>query len=889
MLPDSSVSDWFVLLRFLNHGRLAEVESECRFPNHVCTMPASLPSQRRSSLVARRKKWPATQGGSWCRRWWLPVFFALAFQSSANAQAFDATAKGPPREALHVLAGDLEWLESTRTATAEILSAQPTISLEGILLELLNDRDRLIRRDALEALTRIEPSHAAIRQVALLADRDPDPLCQAKARLFLAEFSATVPQRLPDDAETSTRLNASRELERVPLTSGRLPARREQIERPIRHRVHTADFRSDDPSSLRSAELVNFDQLDLLPLPSGPHRSFPQAEESEDSNDFHRPFLGGITVEPGLLDRPLGEPDEVFANPDAAHGWPVHPLEAPLGYTGKSGILPVDVQQDGDFVPVPDRWRSGFPAWDRYGKGHPPGDDYPYKEGHWWDPYNQNVLKGDYPIVGQHTFLKLTGRIDSLQEYRQLPAPTTPFESTVRPNQRQFFGDPNEYFTTNFFRLTVELFHGDAGFKPVDWSVRVTPVFNFNYLDTQELGLVNPDVRKGTNRYDDFLTLEEYFVEAKLKDLSPDYDFLSLRVGSQPFTSDFRGFIFSDTNRAVRLFGTRLANRDQFNVAFFRQAEKDTNSQLNTLEGRDQSIAIANYYRQDFLFPGYTAQASVHYNNDGPSFLFDHNDFLARPDPVGVFRPHRVEAVYLGLAGDGHIGRINVSNAFYWVTGRDSLNPIGGAAQSINAAMAAAEVSYDRDWIRFRSSFFYASGDRDPYDCKANGFDSILDSPNFAGGQFSYWQRQQINLQGVGLVNRFSLVPDLRSSKFEGQSNFVNPGLRLLNVGADFELTQKTRLITNASYLEFDSVRVLQAFTFQNRIQRSIGVDLSIGMEYRPLLSDNIIVTGGYACLIPGAGFKDLYGTTSPFTTASSNHTGIGLLNSAFMQLALAF
>ena len=60
-------------------------------------------------------------------------------------------------------------------------------------------------------------------------------------------------------------------------------------------------------------------------------------------------------------------------------------------------------------------------------------------------------------------------------------------------------------------------------------------------------------------------------------------------------------------------------------------------------------------------------------------------------------------------------------------------------------------------------------------------------------------------------------------------------------------------------------------------------------MEYRPLLSDNIIMTGGYACLIPGTGFKDLYGTTSPFTTAKANSSGIGLLNSAFIQLALAF
>src|SRR5215471_6586231 len=31
------------------------------------------------------------------------------------------------------------------------------------------------------------------------------------------------------------------------------------------------------------------------------------------------------------------------------------------------------------------------------------------ESGNCWDPYNQNVLKGDYPILGQNTFLVFTG------------------------------------------------------------------------------------------------------------------------------------------------------------------------------------------------------------------------------------------------------------------------------------------------------------------------------------------------------------------------------------------------------------------------------------------------------------------------------------------------
>jgi hypothetical protein len=115
-------------------------------------------------------------------------------------------------------------------------------------------------------------------------------------------------------------------------------------------------------------------------------------------------------------------------------------------------------------------------------------------------------------------------------------------------------------------------------------------------------------------------------------------------------------------------------------------------------------------------------------------------------------------------------------------------------------------------------------------------------------------------LFGVNLVNRQSIVPDLRSSKFQGQSNFVNPGLTLGNVGVDFELTPKLRLINNASFLWFDKTNSLERYTFDGHLDREIGADLSTGLEYRPLLSNNIIFTAGVMTLLPGRGFKQLYG-----------------------------
>ena len=66
--------------------------------------------------------------------------------------------------------------------------------------------------------------------------------------------------------------------------------------------------------------------------------------------------------------------------------------------------------------------------------------------------------------------------------------------------------------------------------------------------------MVNIDVRRGTNRTDTHVSLEEAFAEVKLADLSANYDFVSLRAGIQPFVSDFRGFIFSDNNLGAAVF-----------------------------------------------------------------------------------------------------------------------------------------------------------------------------------------------------------------------------------------------------------------------------------------------------------------------------------------------
>jgi len=187
----------------------------------------------------------------------------------------------------------------------------------------------------------------------------------------------------------------------------------------------------------------------------------------------------------------------------------------------------------------------------------------------------------------------------------------------------------------------------------------------------------------------------------------------------------------------------------------------------------------------------------------------------------------------------------------------------------ISAQFFALELSYDRDFIRYRASFEYASGDKTPEDGRATGFDTIFDNPNFAGGGFSFFTRQAIALTGTGtgLVGRFSNIPDLRPSKEQGQANFVNPGLMLFNVGVDVDVTPELKFISNASYLRFDDTSSLRLLQQDDKIGRDIGLDVGFGIEYRPLLNNNVLITAGVAALIPAQGFKDLYTSETLYST----------------------
>lgn len=502
-----------------------------------------------------------------------------------------------------------------------------------------------------------------------------------------------------------------------------------------------------------------------------------------------------------------------------------------------------------EFTPVPDRWRMLY-------------------AGKWYDPYNQNVLKGDIPIFGDPAhpwFFESSIVSDTSFEHFRIPIPVGG-QSTRRPNSVDTLGNGKvNVFNQNLF-TSFSLINGNTTFKPPEFELRVSPVFNFNHVNAAENGVLRADPALASERDDAHFGLQELFIDKHIANISDRYDFISARVGIQQFNSDFKGFVYNSNEPGVRLFGNWDNNRWQYNAAWFSRLDKDTNTGLNTVfTPRHEDVAVFNVYRQDALVLGHTLQASIIHREDNAGDYderYDGNGLLRRPASIGDQRPKNVSTTYFGLNGDGHFGRINSTASFYYAYGSESHNQIAQKQVDIRAGMAALELSYDIDWIRLRASAFYASGDSDPFDDKATGFDAIVDCPNFAGGDLGFWQRSSIPLiggGGVSLVNGRSLLPNLTSGKEKGQANFVNPGIRLFNIGADFDLTPTVRLITNASYLEFDTLGPLETLRHDGSLGRSIGVDLSAGILYRPFFNNNIQFRFGASTLLPGDGLDALY------------------------------
>ena len=489
-----------------------------------------------------------------------------------------------------------------------------------------------------------------------------------------------------------------------------------------------------------------------------------------------RPRSAGRSILPRLPTRP--RPRAAFPP------WFRTRFDPPLGFTGPSSVLPREAQQDSHFVPVEDRWRIGFPEWDRYGKGHPLARRLSRTSpGRMLDPFNQNVLKGDYPIIGQHTFLDVTAH-EPARSSRAAQVPTA--DDAVREHRaarsrRSSSASPNQFFYhATSSSLSFDLFHGDAAFKPVDWRVKLTPIFNVNHLVGRGARRRQPERPPGARtRTRDVLRARGVVRRDEARRPQPR---LRLRLGpgsARSRSSATSAASSSPTSTAACASSARATPTATSSTSpTSDQPEKDTNSELNTFDDR----AAEHGHRQ--LLPAGLHLARLHGAGQRPlqprpAERSSSTRTTSWSGPTRSASSSRTSSTSSTSAGPA-TGTSTASTSrtqFYWVLGRDSLNPMANRRQDdqrpdgrgravVRPRLGAVPhvVLLGLRRRRHRTTATPPASTRSSTTRTSPAASSATGSGSRSGSSASTW------------CSGSSLVPDLRSSKIQGQTQLRQPG-----------------------------------------------------------------------------------------------------------------
>ena len=476
------------------------------------------------------------------------------------------------------------------------------------------------------------------------------------------------------------------------------------------------------------------------------------------------------------------------------------------------------------------------------------------------DPYGINTIKGDRPIFGRDWFLAVEAEARAEIALGRVPA-----GSSVDPRSAAT-GTDRARTATQSLGLSLSLTKGSTVFRPPDLklraAVRLTRANDRSLVAraarraeaARAEGVASPEDASGVE-------LSELYLERHLRNRSDRYDFDSVRIGLQPLISDYRGLLLGGAHPGIRLFGNRDNNVYQYNLAAFRRLARDPRTGLARAALRDDLLLVANLYRQDAPVLGLQVQGTLVYYRDRTRGDRELSTALR----AMASRRAEIDAVYLGWSGDGHVDRLNVTFSSYLVAGRTrrgGSDASGPEHQEVRAYFGALETSLDFDWYRLKAYAILASGDSDPDDGRAEGFDAIGARPVFGGLESSFFQSESLAV-GMGrrlLSERGGFLPSLRAIGDEDAASFSNPGLRALGIGVDAALLPELRLRANAVYLELASPRGLSGLAGGRSVGRELGRDFAIDLEYRPLLSNNITIGLTGAALLPGRGLDRLLG-----------------------------
>jgi hypothetical protein len=446
---------------------------------------------------------------------------------------------------------------------------------------------------------------------------------------------------------------------------------------------------------------------------------------------------------------------------------------------------------------------------------------------------------------------------------------SVPTSSGTPGPSAKFFGSDGQSRARLDAAIVADAWQLEHGTPWRIWSARVALAAARQLDEVGEPGVLSPDLLDGEDRGEGAFGIEEAWFEHVLTphDASTRW---SARVGVLPLRSDFRGFVYDDSNLGLLLSGANDAYWS-WELALFDRRDRDTETGLLEVdEARDQVVAVARLRRDEWApfvgeRVGYATEFSLHWSADSRDEHVDDDGFSVAPPPFGAAQSGDVDSIYLGWAGEGQLDEHwDVSHAVYQVYGSDDANPIAAKKVDIDARLAAIELGTTRGPFRFAFSALHASGDSDANDGKGGGFDAILDAPRFAGAGSSFWARHAWKLVGTKLKSEWSPLPDLSPSQNEGHQGFVNPGLDLLGASAAWSADEALRASAGLSWLSFDDTDSLETLLQIGSVEREIGWELWAGADWRPTRQFNARVELGASVLLPGGGIERVYGDDDP-------------------------
>lgn len=361
-------------------------------------------------------------------------------------------------------------------------------------------------------------------------------------------------------------------------------------------------------------------------------------------------------------------------------------------------------------------------------------------------------------------------------------------------------------------------------FDPDRWKLHLA-IGGHALLDRGNVSLENNSFRREDDDEETDLALEESWLQVAV---NKKFN-INIRAGIQDYKSDFIGSIYNDTDLGLRVTGSYKGV--DWSLYGTNRLENDLLSDFNQISSfRDQQVYIAHL---QFNIGKTTVKPSIHFNIDEEG---DH-----RRGRVG--REEDVEAFYIGFTTYGPIGPVNLLTGLYGVFGsQDNVSLVGAIPlrdQNVRAFAGYIDVSYPmlNGKMTPHTGVFYVSGDSDPFDGDATGFDAISDHVDVWGSKgFMIDDRVALGaLGGRTFMRHDSPYTSLRDT--DANSNYVNPGAVAVNIGLNTKPFDKLSLDTNFTqfwWRETDSLEaILGALGVPNNLGNTLGFEVNMEASYK--------------------------------------------------------